>query len=973
MDQRTVRSHTQQVRPTYYVMSTSTRKARMMKNSILLALLVSAISISSSLSVSADDRAGLDFFEKNVRPLLVQHCYECHSQKAGKNKGGLLLDRRSGWAKGGDSGPSIVPKKPSESLFVEAINYESLEMPPKSKLKPAEIAIFEKWIQLGVPDPRDGEIVRPGTRKIDFNKERQAWAFQKPLHSLPTAPVDAAWAAPIDRFVFVEMNKRKIKPVALAPRDTWLRRVTFDLTGLPPTSKERADFINDSSDQAKSRVVDRLLASKQFGVHWARHWMDISRYADSNGGDINLTYFNAWRYRDYVVNAFNSDKPYDEFIREQIAGDQLLSDSDHQRAQKIIATGFLIIGPKMLSERNKEKLHMDVVDEQLDTIGRVFMGLTLGCARCHDHKFDPISTKDYYALAGILRSTETVYGIRMGNVNVSGWLEQDLPMSADLVAKISAHAKLLKTTTSELASIKRKLGTASRQTPKPQDLPGIIVDDTQATLVGAWKKSTFSKRFVGVGYIHDEQQDRGKKSVTFTPDIPQAGEYEVRISFPYSKGRASNVPVVVKDADGEHALVVNQERPPEHNLLFKSLGRFRFEKGSNGYVRISNKAANGYVIADAAQFLDVKIQDTEKPAKDKAAQEALRKQKTKLEAQLKQLKANAPKKPQAMAVRDFPKVADTSIRIRGVVDQHGPVAPRGFLQVVGIPDIKSIDASTSGRVELANWISHPDNPLTARVMVNRIWAKLIGEGIVRSVDNFGRLGHQPSNPGLLDRLATDFVRSGWSIKSTIRESCLTRTYGLGSEFNAQAYELDPENKWHWRHARVRLPAESIRDSMLATSGQLDYSLGGSSVLGLGESAVANNSNENTGTRQGELRRRSLYLPIIRNDLPPFLTVFDFADSDVVTGQRNVTNVPAQALLMLNSPFVKSCAQATVTEMSKAAKQPAQKVAWLYKRLLSRSPTDTEVEQAINFIGDSATGWETFCHSLLASSEFRMLE
>jgi hypothetical protein len=946
----------------------------MKMNKTLIALCFLTGTVSQS---TAEDQAGLDFFEKNVRPLLVKHCYACHSEKSGKRKGGLLLDRKSGWVKGGESGAAIIPKMPASSLFIEAINYESLEMPPKTKLKPHEIAVFEKWVKMGAPDPRDGSAAN-ATRKIDFDKARQSWAFSKPRPADLLKVSDPAWTSDIDRLVRSTLAKHKIKPVGQASRLAWLRRVTFDITGLPPTAEEIRLFEDDSSPNVREKIVDRLLASEQFGVHWARHWMDVARYADSNGGDINLTYFNAWRYRDYLVNTFNSDKPYAEFIREQIAGDLMPASDDHDKAQKLIATGFLIIGPKMLSERNKEKLHMDVVDEQLDTIGRVFMGLTLGCARCHDHKFDPIPTKDYYALAGILRSTETVYGIRMGNVNVSGWLEQELPISAELVAKIAEHDKRTKAVSAELASVKKQLGTSkSNPTPQAKDLEGIVVDNTQAKLVGNWKLSKLTKHYVGAGYIHDEKKDLGKKSVTFVPTIPKAGEYEVRISYAYTKGRATNVPVLIKSADGEHTQIVNQEKPPEHNSLFKTLGRFKFEQGTSGFVRISNTGTNSFVIADAAQFLFV--DDSKSPLKDKPDPDAavkvaaLKKQQTQLEAELKKLKATALKKPMAMSVRDFAKVSDTAIRIRGVVSQHGEVAPRGFLQVFDLQDSNSINGKQSGRLELAEWVSNPDNPLPARVIVNRIWAKLMGRGIVASVDNFGKLGDAPSHPQLLDHLAVDFAKNNSSIKHTIKSICLSKTYGLSSQFDADAFQADPENKWRWRQLRRRLPAESIRDAMLAVSGSLDLKLGGSSVTTLGESAVANNAGEAKGSLKGELPRRSLYLPIIRNDLPSFLTVFDFADPDVVTGERNVTNVPAQALLMLNSPFVLTNAQQTTAQMLKHSNDPTARVTWLYERLLGRRPTPAESKRAIEFVGANEKSWTTFCHSLLASSEFRMLE
>jgi cytochrome c553 len=936
---------------------------------------------------AADDQAGRDYFEKNVRPLLVKHCYECHSQKAKKQKGGLRLDVRSGWQTGGESGPAIIPGKPEESLLVASVRYESFEMPPKGKLTPAEIRIFERWVSMGAPDPRDGTISVPES-KINFEEARRFWAFQPPVRHEPPRVENVDWPrSPIDRFLLAKLEAAALSPSADAsPRD-WLRRVTFDLTGLPPTVKESAGFLaefENAPDAARRQVVDRLLATPQFGEQWGRHWLDLARYADSNGGDINLTYFNAWRYRDYVVNSINSDKPFDEFAREQIAGDLLPTESTSQKADQLIATGFLIIGPKMLSERNKEKLFMDVADEQIDTIGRVFLGMTIGCARCHDHKFDPIPVTDYYALAGMFRSTETIYGIRMGNVNVSGWLEQPLPVSPEQAARIADHDQLTAEIKAQVAVLKKQLAELNvSATPKASLLSGIVVDDAQAQLEGAWKKSTFSKHYVDAGYIHDDKMDLGKKSVTFTPEIPEAGEYEVRISYPGSNGRASNVPVLVMSADGAKEIVVDQTKPAPINGLFRSLGTFRFEAGRTGFVRISNANANGYVIADAAQFLPAG--SSEKPAASKettALAAKLTKELKVVEARLKELQKSAPEKPMAMAVRDRETVADSEIRIRGIADHRGAVIPRGFLTVASHPDSPEIDKTQSGRAELARWISAPSNPLFARVIVNRVWMHLMGQGIVRSVDNFGRLGDTPSHPELLDTLAVDFMSEGWSIKRLVRKIVLSRAYGISSASSEAAIATDPENRLWARQNRRRLPAESIRDSMLAMSGRLDRTTGGSTVKGMGEQAVANNPADQKSRAAGGPLRRSLYLPIIRNDLPPFLTVFDFADPDVVTGRRAVTNVPAQALLMLNSPFVRECAAAMGEEVvaQNELKSDADRVGWIYRTMLNRPASQDEVDRATRFLRSSLTKdaeitadqWSLLCQTIFATSEFQIL-
>jgi hypothetical protein len=941
-------------------------------------------------------REGIEFFEKAVRPLLAKHCYECHSDQKKQKKGGLVLDLRAGWQQGGDSGPAIVSRKPDESLLISSVKYESFEMPPTGKLNDAEVAILEKWVAMGAPDPRDGRMSKSDL-PIDVEAARQFWSFQPPhRHAVPQSQ-SSDWArSDIDRFLLAKLEAEKLTPVADADRREWLRRVTFDLTGLPPTVTEIDAFLGDSSEIAKASVIDRLLDSPQFGEHWGRHWLDLARYADSNGGDINLTYYNAWRYRDYVVNAFNSDKPFDQFAREQLAGDLLPSDSVKRAAEQLTATGFLIIGPKMLSERNKEKLHMDVVDEQLDTIGRVFLGLTLGCARCHDHKFDPVPAQDYYAMAGILRSTETVFGIRMNNVNVSGWLERPMPLPMEVAAQIATADLEIKSLDAELKMLRDELKTVEQSsTPKVADLPGIVIDDTEAELVGDWKASVFTKRYVGDGYIHDERQGLGRKSVTFRPEIPQDGEYEVRIAYASGGGRAKNVPVVVHSADDEKKIIVNQEKLPEIGGLFHSLGRYRFNQGTAGYVRISNTSTDGYVIVDAAQFIPVEVLDQPKSNSGLAGATTehvteLSQRIKSLEKRRKEIRDSAPEQPMVMAARDRETVSDTTFRVRGLPDQHGAVVPRGFLTLASFDGQPEPGSSTSGRVELAHWLTDARNPLIARVIVNRVWMHLMGEGIVRSVDNFGTLGDAPTHPELLDTLAVGFVENGWSVKQLVRRICLSRAYGLSTMFDERNAAVDPENQFWWRQNRRRLTAEEIRDSMLAVSRRLNLDVGGSSVDEFSEQAVNNSPGAAYDKRDGVTDRRSLYLPVIRNDLPAILTVFDFADPDMVTGKRAVTNVPAQALLMLNSPFVAGCAESLAEELFKALPDasPGERANWVYLRTLGRFATPDEVTLATEFVAATSTsavddnsdaaplvitaGWKQLIHSIFASSEFRMI-
>ncbi|MCH8923770.1 MAG: DUF1549 domain-containing protein, partial [Planctomycetes bacterium] len=375
-------------------------------------LVVAAVA-TQALAVDSADDADVDFFEKSVRPLLIEHCYECHSEKADEVKGGLLLDSRDGWQQGGDSGPAIVPGKPNESLLLTAIGYDDpeLQMPPKKQLADAEIAVLRRWIERGAVDPRGGKkTVQPRRGKVDIAAGRKFWAFIPPRD--PPAPKvkNDVWpASPLDRFVLAKLESKGLRPAPPADKRTLIRRATFDLVGLPPTPQEIEAFLADDSPRAFARVVERLLSSPHYGERWGRHWLDVARYADSNGLDENIAHGNAWRYRDWVVAAMNRDKPYNEFLIEQLAGDLLPAVNDNNvKNDRLIATGFLSLGPKVLAEVDERKMEMDIVDEQIETVGRAFMGLTLGCARCHDHKFDPIASDDYYALAGIFKSTKTM-------------------------------------------------------------------------------------------------------------------------------------------------------------------------------------------------------------------------------------------------------------------------------------------------------------------------------------------------------------------------------------------------------------------------------------------------------------------------------------------------------------------------------------------------------------------------------------
>ncbi len=955
----------------------------------------------------ADDGQHVQFFETRIRPVLVEHCYACHASTGDEVKGGLVLDSRAGLIKGGDSGPALVKHQPDASLLIEALRYEGLEMPPAGKLPDEVIRDFERWIKLGAPDPRSEALgPRPATRTIDIDEGRRFWSFQQPRRHAPP-PVQAAdWPRNrIDHFVLARLEAADVSPVGDAPTAALIRRIYFDLTGLPPAPSELAAALHEEGDAALESLVDRLLDSPQFGAHWGRHWLDVARYADSNGSDFNATFHNAWRYRDYVVNAMNGDKPFDQFVREQIAGDLLPFASDAQRAEQLIATGFLMLGAKMLSERDKEKLQMDVVDEQISTVGSAFMGMTLGCARCHDHKFDPIPMRDYYALAGIFRSSRTLHG--ESQKYVSTWRRRGLPADPAHLKAVRRHEQKEKELGAAVAASKKRLQKLERQlnglaaTANP-----LLVDNVAAKLMGSWKSSTLVPSFIGPGYLHDDKQGKGSKSASFTFSPPAAGDYEVRVSYTSGSSREKRVPITILHAEGQAQVTLDQSRKPPIEGLFASVGTFRFAMDRPATVTISNAGTTGHVIVDAVELVQLdaagapvaaaarETTDAATPIRTEMA--AVKKEIADLEQQEKEhADAAPPPLPQAIAVAELDEIDDCAICIRGEHHNRGELVPRGFLQVASTGAPPTLPDGESGRRQLADWIASPDHPLTGRVIVNRVWHHLIGAGLVRSVDNFGQLGERPSHPELLDDLAARFVSpSGdggfaWSIKQLVREIVLSRTYQLASDHDEVSWTADPENRLLWHAHRKRLPAESIRDSMLAISGTLDLSPGGSPVEGLG-TLVNNNSASAKSYRSEETSKRSLYLPIIRNELPAALTAFDFADPDLVVGRRPVTNVPAQALLLMNSQFVMDSARLTAAALLRdSAMTTEQLVAATYRRVLARDPTPTEVEQAVSYLQVAPPGategptdlpvrpTETrlgrFVHVLFASTEFRMLD
>ncbi len=827
-----------------------------------------ACALAAAATALADDPLAADgvaYFEKHIRPLLAENCYGCHSSRAAKRKGGLLLDSRAGWAAGGDSGPAVIPGDPDASLLIQAARYTDpdLQMPPEKALPPDAIARLEHWVRIGAPDPRGEPSAEDAPREnpADPIAGRDHWAFRPFAAAQPPAVRATDWPrSAIDRFVLAGLEASSLRPAADADRRTLVRRTYFQLIGLPPAPQEVASFLDDAGPDALERLVDRLLGSPRFGERWGRHWLDLARYADSNGLDENFLFREAWRYRNWVIDAVNADMPFDRFVLEQIAGDLLPCDSVEQRDRQRIAAGFLVVGPKVLLGNDEKNQRMEVADEQLDTIGRALLGQTLGCARCHDHKFDPVPTADYYALAGILTSTQV--------------MERRYMLGEQRVME----------------------------------------------------------RLVGLGPGGDELDGAYEK---YWRDLPRLKERQKLAKSALESLEKGDAPALA-------ALIEKQ----------------------------ADAVADG--VADAAQAMEKRIE----------AQKAL-------VAELDAAVANPPKiPPRAMIPCDVPEPADDHIRLAGQFDRPGEKVRRGFLRVLGDAAFE-IPEGKSGRVELGGWLTDVDGGaghLAARVLANRVWHHLIGRGIVRTADNFGRTGEAPSHPELLDHLARRLIDSGWSIKRLVREIVLSRTFALSSAHDDAGHSVDPENRLLWRAHRRRLDPEALRDAMLSAAGELDLAPMESTVSYLGDQATAVGANK--VRRRTDFPCRSVYLPIIRNDLPELFDVFDFADPHATTGMRPQTTVATQGLFLLNDDSVMAAAEAAARRLLSGGKtdDAEARADRMFELVVGARATGKERAGLMAFIaetekrltdeGDSDAAlraWSMACHALFASSRFQVLE
>jgi cytochrome c553 len=943
-----------------------TKSHRIMKTTHTMLATLAALGAAGSIASAAAAKLSpeqLEFFEKKIRPVLAEHCYKCHSANAEKLKGDLMLDTREATLKGGASGPAVVPGKPDKSLLLKTMKHEDpdLAMPPKSdKLPDNVIADFEAWIRQGAPDPREG---KSAVVKMDIAKTRaEHWAF-KPVTNPPAPkPKDPHGfvKSPIDAFVLAKLQEKGLTPSAQADKLTLIRRVTFDLTGLPPTPDEVDAFLKDNSAGAFAKVVDRLLASPQYGERWGRHWLDIARYADTsgdraNGGRRNPLYPYAWTYRDYVIQAFNNDVPYDRFILEQIAADRLPETA--QKKETLAALGFLTVGKQFMNNRD------EVIDDRIDVVTKGLMGLTAACARCHDHKFDPVPTADYYSLHGVFSSSvEPEVGPQIAGPRDPGAFEEYQRKVAEIEKEVEEYqmgekhrliAGMLDRAGEYMIAVHdlgRKRGSESRRLfARQRNLDPFIYEVWEDALRAASRRHdpVFSAwvEFAGLPereFAKAAREVAAKVAANNDPARPYARAI--------AKAFAGKSPSSLKDVAAVYTRVLGDLQKAVHAPVFDYRARPGRERNSKFQPQtpladpdleslrlafFGDKPSVDLELNQMARILGVQFRNGEGAIRNK----------------IYVLNMTHPGSPaHAMVLEDASRVRNSRIYIRGEARNPGPEVPRQFLEVLA-PERKPFKEG-SGRLELARAIASRDNPLTARVFVNRVWQWHFGQAIVRTPSDFGTRAEPPTHPELLDHLASWFMDNGWSVKKLHRYILLSSTYQQDSKSNPKGLKEDPTNQWLWRQNIQRLDFESIRDSLLMVGGKLDLTMGGQPVNISGGSRSGERSRYGSASEAGIINpyRRTVYSLVDRAALPGMFQTFDFANPDLSTGERIMTTVPQQALFMMNSPLVVEQAKNLVDRKDfESQSTDEDKVRFLYRVLYQRQPTDKELQMALAFI------------------------
>jgi hypothetical protein len=1065
-------------------------------------VLVLACFLSAGLAQAADD-AGLEFFEKKIRPVLAAHCYECHANRTSKRKGGLTLDTRAGLRQGGDSGPAVVPGKPAESLLLTAVHYEhpDLKMPPKGKLPASVIADLEAWVQMGAPDPRDRVETAADVAWEQVLRERRRWWSLQPVRSPPLPP---GAGHPLDRFLQARRAQAGLVAAGPAEPRTLLRRLSLVLTGLPPTPEEVEEYVRAARatpQAAAEEVVDRLLASPHFGERWARHWLDVVRFTETHGNEWNYEVHHAWRYRDYLIRAFNQDVPYDQIIREHIAGDLL----ETPRPDSVVGTAFYRFGEVNHDDCIEfRQIGYDLADNQIDTLTKAFQATTVACARCHDHKLDAVSMRDYYALLGILRSSRLV-SHTLDDAAANAAPKARLRALKELIRRELAEqwradvqgldARRLESWRAALKSDKlpledplhpwlalQKRGSAGvsetwrqladsygrqqreraefnagnfvafgldRWLSEGQGLAdgpagsgdfalapsgtavlsavypaGTYTHLLSAKLNGALRSPVLpARRFISfhvlggktsavrlvsnncqLNYVNYRALTRDEfewKRFAIPADAPSLRTYaELMTKFDNPKfpdqlgtlgGDSGNARVPWEQAAADprsffgitQAVVHDCEetpRPDLGHLLPLFAGEVRDEaEAARRYAHVAAAAVEAWSQGRASDaqvrwldwllrrgLLGNSIQATPRLAA--------------LVAEYRQIEETLALPRIVPGIADAMPAFDQPLLARGDSRKPGAVVPRRYLEVLDVPEPNSIRHG-SGRRELAECIASARNPLTARVMVNRLWHHLFGSGIVRTVDDFGRAGEQPTHPELLDYLADRFVAEGWSIKRMLRFLVLSEAFRMSSTASAAARTADPDNRLLHHYPARRLEAEAIRDSILTASGRLDCALFGPSIHPYRDKANADRRLF-PGPLDGH-GRRSLYIRVNLMEAPQFLGAFNFPGGKVTQGRRDVTNVPAQALALLNDPFVLQQADYWAERLLRQTEDAAARVERMFQTALGRPPTAEERERFVAAVGRFAqlhgagteqvltcrAAWAELAHAMFNLKEF----
>ncbi len=916
-------------------------------------LVVSILVLIGSRVVAAEPKVDVEYFEKTVRPLLVERCQKCHSAK--KAKGGLDLSTKAGFLAGGDTGPLVDKAKPEASKFLAVIRYDGdVKMPENGKLPDTEIAIFTKWIAGGAPWPDDG--TKSVEKTFDLHgRAAKHWSFQ------PIVPGNAD----IDRAIRIPLEAAGLKPAPPALPEKLLRRLFFDVTGLPPTPEDLAAF---KIEQYES-IVDKLLASPQYGVRWARHWLDLARYAETRGHEFDFEIPDAWRYRDYVVQALNDNLPYDRFVKEQVAGD-LLPPRWNQVGkwnESLIATGFWHLGEGVHSPVDVRQNEADRIDNMIDVFGKTFLGLTISCARCHDHKFDPISTADYYALYSILgssRFSQHYVGDQSEVDAVLKELRELRQVKVDPPKDIS-DAKADPVLATE--GVLRELG---------QPIPGGAAAVAQSeTFRGDWNKTWFvdGPAFrTAAGYPHSGRDSANLVGALRSPTFAIPSRYlAVRVA-----GKGARLRLILNHLQLiQDPIYGGLRRTIDHGDEFKwVVFDLKMWPGQSAYLEVLDEGP-GYAAVREFRFCDAPPKDGAKESCDPVP-EIPRNDKRIVELESKlagwaRLRAAAMVEGTGRNERVF---------IRGNPKTPGPEVERRFLEALAEGKLKSPETG-SGRKELAEALVDPKNPLVARVFVNRVWQHYFGVGLVPSPDDFGQLGMPPTHPELLDALAAEFVRDGWNVKKLHRKILLSETYRQSAlphpDTAAKMATADPQNKLLHRANVKRLEAETIRDAMLAVSGRLNPTLGGPGVMPhLTEFTIGRGRPGASGPVDGD-GRRSLYLQVRRNFINPFFSAFDFPTPFTAIGRRSVSNVPAQALVMLNNPFVVAEAERWAKDELKSPDHA--RIGRMYRKAYGRAVTPAERTAAEEFLREQipsigeARAWSELAHALFNAKEFVFVE